>query len=450
MKNQIKNLEFVDPLKLYCALRESENPFMLESRTKHEHKARYTFVSADPLFTVSVGEKTKVDGKVFSDEKNPFQALKSLFKEECEGERLCGGFVGYTAYDSVHELIGGSIEEESVYCYYSGVFVYDHFANKFYFVGEEKENGWAEKIVKKAKRIELSREKGGGEVLGTDAEKEDFEEMVKKAKDYIFAGDAFQIVLSREYVLNTDLSPFEVYMRLREINPSPYMFLLEFKKAVVGASPETMGSVERVEGKSIVKVNPIAGTAPRGKSEKEDEKIAKALVSDEKERAEHVMLVDLARNDVRVVSKAGSVRVTKFFEVVKYSHVQHIESEVIGELDEERGMTMFDAMQSLFPAGTLTGAPKIRAMEIIDELEKSRRRVYGGCVGYFSKSGWADMAIAIRMAEFEKKEVRVRAGAGIVADSNPEKEFYETEKKMTAVMRTFNVELDDRGKYWKI
>jgi len=226
------------------------------------------------------------------------------------------------------------------------------------------------------------------------------------------------------------------------------MFLLEFSdKAVVGASPETMGSVERRGKKSFVKINPIAGTAPRGKNEEEDRKIAMALLSDEKERAEHVMLVDLARNDVRIVSRAGSVRVTRFFDVVRYSHVQHIESEVEGELDEERGMTMFDAMQAAFPAGTLTGAPKIRAMEIIDELEKSRRRVYGGCVGYFSTSGWADMAIAIRMVEIDSV-CRIRAGAGIVADSKPEKEFYETEKKMAAVMKAFGIERDDRGKYW--
>ncbi len=444
---RVKKLDFVDPLKLYSVLRDYNFPFMLESRTKHEHKARYTFISAEPTFTVSVGESTFVDGKKVSNERNPFKALKSMFDSEfVEGERLVGGFVGYTAYDYIHTIIGGNIQEESVYGYYPGVFVYDHVSNKFYYVGEDL-NNWAEKIIEKAKRVKIERERGDGTIIKTDAEKEDFERMVERAIDYIFAGDAFQIVLSREYEIESDLSPFEIYIRLREINPSPYMFILEFKKKIVGSSPETMGSIERIGGKSIVKVNPIAGTAPRGKNNLEDEIIAKALISNEKERAEHVMLVDLARNDVRVVSKPGSVKVTRFFDVVKYSHVQHIESEVIGELDEEKGMTMFDAMQSLFPAGTLTGAPKIRAMEIIDELEKSRRKVYGGCVGYFSNTGWADMAIAIRMVEFDKNYI-VRAGAGIVADSNPEKEFYETEKKMAAVMRAFNIELDDKRKYW--
>ncbi len=453
--NRIK-FDYVDPLRLYSVVRERSYPFILESRTKHEHKARYTFISFDPEFVVEVGEETRVDGRKFSGEKNPFQALKEVSEEfgiERAGEeRLCGGFVGYTAYDCVHTLIGGKIEEKSVYGFYRGVFVYDHIRGEFYYTGkgDARELEEAERIVEMARRREVEREEGGGCVLRTDAEKEEFEEMVERAREYIFAGDAFQIVLSREYELESELSPFEIYMRLGEINPSPYMFLLEFDpsgKAVVGASPETMGSVERREGRSFVKINPIAGTAPRGKSDEEDEKIAKALLSDEKERAEHVMLVDLARNDVRMVSKAGSVRVTRFFDVVKYSHVQHIESEVEGELDEERGMTMFDAMQAAFPAGTLTGAPKIRAMEIIDELEKSRRRVYGGCVGYFSTSGWADMAISIRMVEIDRV-CRIRAGAGIVADSKPEKEFYETEKKMAAVMKAFGIERDDKGKYW--
>ncbi len=258
--------------------------------------------------------------------------------------------------------------------------------------------------------------------------------MVLKAKEYIFDGDAFQIVLSREYEVNADLSSFQIYRNLRSINPSPYMFLLEFGKDIVGASPETMASVE---GK-IVKINPIAGTAPRGKNDEEDRKIAEILLSDEKERAEHVMLVDLARNDIRRVSKAGSVRVTMFMDVIKYSHVQHIESEVVGELEDDK--TAFDAMEAAFPAGTLTGAPKIRAMEIIDELERSKRRVYGGCVGYFSANGWADMAIAIRMVEIDDV-CRVRAGAGIVADSKPEKEFMETERKMSAVLKALGLEV---------
>jgi len=211
----------------------------------------------------------------------------------------------------------------------------------------------------------------------------------------------------------------------------------EFEKDVVGASPETMASVEN----SILKINPIAGTTKVGETEEETKELAEKLLSDEKERAEHMMLVDLARNDVRKVSKSGTVELNRFFEVIRYSHVQHIESEVTGELKDNT--TMFDAIEASFPAGTLTGAPKYRAMEIIDELEKSRRKIYGGAVGYFSLSNHADTAIAIRMAEIDNDTIRLRAGAGIVADSVPENEYIETERKMAAVMRALEVEHDD-------
>ncbi len=431
----LKKLDFVEPLKLYNVIRDENNPFILESLSKHELKARYTFISSNPEFIVEIKNDTRIDGRRISDEKSPFRALKSLFEIKTDGKRFMGGFVGFVAYDAVHAYLGGKVEEASIFGYYDHVFVYDHVLNNFYYlsltnsIDEEK---YAERVVKKAKRTEIEDEEGGSEIVGCDAEKENFINMVEKAKDYIFAGDVFQVVVSREYRIKSDLSTFKIYRNLRKINPSPYMFLLEFKKTVVGASPETMASVEG----NILKINPIAGTAPRGKDEDEDQKIAEKLLNDEKEGAEHVMLVDLARNDVRKVSKAGSVKLTRFFEIVKYSHVQHIESEVIGELRDD--LTMFDAMEASFPAGTLTGAPKVRAMEIVDELEKSRRRVYGGAVGYFSVNGYADMAIAIRMVEIDSL-CRVRAGAGIVADSDPENEYFETERKMAAVMKALEV-----------
>lgn len=430
----IKKLDYVNPLKLYNILRDYDYPFILESAGKHERKARYTFVSANPDFIVEVnGKGMRINGKRVSEEKNPFKALKSLRINGIDGLRFNGGFVGYIAYDAVHNYIDGEIYEPSVFGFYSNVFVYDHISNLFYFVSlkkDEERAKEAERIVNKAKRTKVEDEKGSSEIVRCDAGKEEFIEMVERAKDYIYSGDVFQVVISREYEVDTDFLPFQIYRNLRKINPSPYMFCLEFKKAVVGASPETMCSVE----KNIVKVNPIAGTAPRGRSDEEDRAIAEKLLADEKERAEHVMLVDLARNDVRKVSKAGSVRVTMFMEVLRYSHVQHIESEVVGELERD----MFEAVEACFPAGTLTGAPKIRAMEIIDELEKSKRRIYGGCIGYFSISGYADMAIAIRMVEIDEF-CRVRAGAGIVADSKPEKEFFETENKMSAVLKALKV-----------
>ncbi|MET1123640.1 MAG: anthranilate synthase component I [Archaeoglobaceae archaeon] len=408
-------LDTVEPVKLYAVLREEEYPFILESAEKLTKRSRYSFLSANPDFVVEVGKRARIDGEIL-DESNPFEVLRKLSPK--------GFLVGYVAYDAVHNYIRGEVVEPSVFGCYPNVFIYDHAENALFFLGEREKLGWAESVVRKARSVELREPEAHAELLSCDADREDFVEMVEKAKDYIFDGEAFQVVLSREYELSSDMSAFDIYLRLRKLNPSPYMFCIEFDKSLAASSPETMCSIE---GK-VLKVNPIAGTAGRGESEEEDEEIARRLLNDEKELAEHVMLVDLARNDVRKVSKPGSVKVTMFMEVLKYSHVQHIESEVIGELASDA----FTAVEACFPAGTLVGAPKVRAMEIIDELERSRRRVYGGCVGYFSADR-TDMAIAIRMVEIDRVH-RVRAGAGIVADSNPEREFEETERKMAAVL----------------
>ncbi len=432
-------LEYADPLKLYGVLREDDYPFILESLSRHELKARYTYISANPEFTVEIGDGVRIDGKKVSEEDSPFQGLKPYYSSNNLNEvKFSGGFVGYAAYDAVHAYIDGNIDEKSFFGYYNQAFIYDHVLNKVYYVSTEdsqQEAKYAERMISRAKRYEIENEEGGTEIKGCDSQKEEFMDSVSAAKDYIFSGDAFQIVLSREYQLNSDFSPFKMYRNIRNVNPSPYMFLLEFDKGVVGASPETMASVEG----DIYKINPIAGTCERGESEEEDNAFATQMLTDEKEKAEHVMLVDLARNDVRKVSRSGSVKLSRYFDVAKYSHVQHIESEVVGQLEENA--TPFDAMEASFPAGTLTGAPKVRAMEIIDELEKSKRKVYGGAVGYFSSNGYADMAIAIRMLEMDDC-CRIRAGAGVVSGSEPEKEYYETERKMAAVMKALEVEND--------
>lgn len=432
-------LDYVDPLKLYGVLREENYPFILESLSRHELKARYTYISANPEFTVDVGDSLRIDGKKVSEENNPFQALKPYHNQNNLNEvKFSGGFVGYTAYDAVHSYIEGDVDESSFFGYYDHAFVYDHVLDKVYYLSVRdslEEGREAERVVSRAKRSELENEEGGTSIETCDSEKEDFMESVDTAKEYILSGDAFQVVLSREHQLNSDFSPFRIYRNIRNVNPSPYMFLLEFDKDVVGGSPETMASVEG----NTFKINPIAGTCERGKNEEEDKKLASKMLHDDKEKAEHVMLVDLARNDVRKVSRSGSVGLSRYFDVAKYSHVQHIESEVTGELEEYA--TPFDAMEASFPAGTLTGAPKVRAMEIIDELEKSKRKVYGGAVGYFSSNGYADMAIAIRMMEIDDC-CRIRAGAGVVADSDPEKEYYETERKMAGVMKALEVEDD--------
>jgi len=403
--------EYVDPVRLYSVIRDKNSPFILESVEKSGN-ARYTYISFDPLYTVEIDDELRVDGEVISKTRDPFEALKSIHVQ--------GMLVGYISYDAVLGFIGKRVEEKSVFKFYDSYFVYDHFLGKLF--SKNVEN--AEKIVEKAKREEIKVEKGGASVLRYE-DRDYFERIVERGKEYIEEGEVYQIVLSREYEVESDFDPFGIYLRLREFNPSPYMFLLEFKKSLIGSSPETMGKIEG----GIFKINPIAGTAKRviGK----EEETIKMLLKDEKERAEHVMLVDLARNDVRRVCRSGSVRVTRFMEAVVYPSVIHIESEVIGEL--KPNLTHFDAMRSAFPAGTVTGAPKRRAVELIDGLERTRRRIYGGAVGYFSQNS-SDMAIAIRMVEYDGK-CRIRAGAGIVADSNPEKEFYETESKISMVLK---------------
>ncbi len=403
--------EFVEPVKLYAAVRDEDYPFILESAEK-SGRARYSYISFNPLYTIRIDKRTKVDGEVVARTSNPFDALREI--------HVKGLLVGYVAYDAVNCYVGKNPETPSVFGCYDGYFVYDHYLRKLFSVNIEN----AERIVERAKRISFEEEKGDSSILKAGS-KEEFVKMVEKGKEQIQEGEVYQIVLSREYVIDTDMSPFQMYINLRKMNPSPYMFLLEFDRVLIGSSPETMG---RVEGRNFI-INPIAGTARRERGREKE--IASALLKDEKERAEHVMLVDLARNDVRKVCKSGSVRVTKFMEVVEYPGVLHIESEVVGEL--KSGMTHFDAMKAAFPAGTVTGAPKLRAIELIDSIEKDRRSVYAGAVGYFSDQV-SDLAIAIRMIEYDGK-ARIRAGAGIVADSIPEKEFLETENKIANVLR---------------
>jgi anthranilate synthase component 1 len=254
---------------------------------------------------------------------------------------------------------------------------------------------------------------------------------VRKAKEYIHAGDAFQVVLSQRFEVDRgDVDPFDVYRALRVVNPSPYMFHLDFPEArVTGASPEVMIRLE--DGR--VELRPLAGTRPRGASATEDEALAAELLADPKERAEHVMLVDLGRNDVGRVARVGSVRVDEQMVIERYSHVMHLVSHVRGEL--AAGKTAFDVLRAALPAGTLSGAPKIRAMEIIDELEPHRRGIYGGAVGYLGYGGNLDLAIAIRTLVALKDKILVQAGAGLVYDSDPQKEHEETVNKARGVLR---------------
>ena len=263
--------------------------------------------------------------------------------------------------------------------------------------------------------------------------KERFEKSVEKAKEYITSGDIFQVVLSKRYDFRFKGDLVTFYRSLREINPSPYMYFLKAgNRKIIGSSPEMLVRVDN----RVVETFPIAGTRPCVKDPSENKRLAEELLADPKERAEHVMLVDLARNDVGKIAKFGSVHVPEFMKVHRYSHVQHIVSQVVGDLREDR--ESYDALRAVFPAGTVSGAPKVRAMEIIEELEPVKRGPYAGAVGYFSYNSNVDFAITIRTLFADKDEAHIQVGAGIVADSVPEREWFETDHKAEALIRALN------------
>jgi len=260
--------------------------------------------------------------------------------------------------------------------------------------------------------------------------KKRFEEAVEKAKEYIVSGDIFQVVLSKRYDFRVKGDLMAFYRSLREINPSPYMYFFKAgDRQIVGSSPEMLARIDN----RVVETFPIAGTRPCVENPRENKRLAEELLSDPKERAEHVMLVDLARNDVGKVAKFGSVHVPEFMKVHRYSHVQHIVSQVVGDLQDDK--ECYDALRAVFPAGTVSGAPKVRAMEIIEELEPTKRGPYAGAVGYFSYNGNADFAITIRTLFADGDKAYIQAGAGIVADSVPEREWFETDHKAEALIK---------------
>jgi len=477
------------PLSAYSALR-TDYSFLLESADMDisafkqvggdgnagNGRARYSFVgfAPDAVFRsnardvtverlredATVGGLSAVEDGEVREGADTLDALRSFFPdartvnfETGDRQVFAGGLVGFLAYDAVGDLwLDEPVESETddaVFVLSTRNLVYDHEEDTSRLVftpvlTEEDDAGdvYDGAVSDAREAIESldsheEREPEGFEILETDAgPRDEYEEAVKKTREHVYEGDIYQAVISRKkrYRVRGDARDF--YARLREINPSPYMYLVEFDGfGVVGSSPETLVSVhdERVT------TNPIAGTCPRGETPVEDRRLAGEMLSDEKELAEHVMLVDLGRNDVRRVGKGGTVEVDDFMSVVQYSHVQHIESTVSAELRDEEDS--FDATRAVFPAGTLSGAPKIRAMEIIDELEREPRGAYGGGVGYYSWNGDSDFAITIRTATFDEtrggedeKEVIVQAGAGIVADSVPSREFDETEDKTDALV----------------
>ncbi|WP_459501063.1 anthranilate synthase component I [Bacillus sp. C1] len=441
----------VTPIVLYLRMK-GEKKFLFESSQLHQDKGRYSYLGCNPYGEIkSSGEKVEItiDGKEEQVEGNVLQILKkTLAPTDIESPfPFCGGAVGYIGYDVIrqYEDIGEELFDpvnlpEVHVLLYREFIVYDHLRQKlsFVYVCREDDTNSFEEVYERL-QVYKGHVLHGEEKLVTEIQsslsftssvtEEKFCEMVAKAKEYIRAGDIFQVVLSQRLQSEFRGDSFVLYRKLRIANPSPYMFYIDFQDYVVlGSSPESLLSVR---GDKVM-TNPIAGTRPRGKTKREDEAIEKELLASEKERAEHMMLVDLGRNDIGRVSEVGSVELDKYMKVEKYSHVMHIVSEVNGIL--RQNTDCFEALAYCLPAGTVSGAPKIRAMEIINRLEAEKRNVYAGAVGYIAFSGNLDMALAIRTMVVKDEKAYVQAGAGIVYDSDPSAEYEETLNKAKALL----------------
>lgn len=459
------------PVSAFRKIDDGRFSFLLESIEGGEKWARYTFLGSSPAEVIrSKGNRVEViteRGTSRSEEvTDPLTFIRDYLARYTPVElsglpRFFGGAVGYLGYDMVRYFedlptakpatIGAW---DSYFVITDTILIFDNVRQKIKVVsnahldGEMTPDeayleaiGKIDAIIEKIKtplpprNFEPAVKKVA---FASNVSRSEYEAAVTKAKEYVRAGDIIQVVLSQRFSGELTVDPLDIYRVLRTLNPSPYMFFLRLDDTlVVGASPEVM---VRKEGQKV-ELRPIAGTRPRGVSLEEDLRLELELLADPKERAEHVMLVDLGRNDLGRVCTVGSVRVSELMVVERYSHVMHIVSNVQGELAQ--GMDSFDVVRAAFPAGTLSGAPKVRAMEIIDELEPVRREIYGGAVGYFSYSGNMDMAIAIRTLVIKDGRVHLQAGAGIVADSDPAAEYQETVNKAMAVVKA--IEAVERG-----
>jgi anthranilate synthase component 1 len=436
--------------------------FLLESVEGGERLARYSFIGWDPFLSLrGSGDclTTEQQGEVTREQCRPFDRLRSTAGKFCpvispELPPFTGGGVGYFAYDLVRQFeklpsqAGDDLGVDDFHVmYFSTVLAFDHLRHRIHIIANIFTDRGAQDLEAKYRdacsRIEQIEKRLSGPIslpaplpcaevpeALSNLTSERYCGNVTKAKTHIEAGDIFQVVLSQRFAMKIDCDPFDVYRALRFINPSPYMFFLRLDDLVlVGASPEMLVKVR--EGR--VEYGPIAGTRPRGSTAEEDQQLASELLADPKERAEHVMLVDLGRNDLGRVCDFGSVKVTDLMRVEKYSHVMHLVSSVEGRLRKD--MDSFHALEACLPAGTVSGAPKVRAMEIIDELEPCRRGVYGGAVGYVDFSGNLDTCIALRTLVIKDGSAYVQAGGGIVADSEPDREMEESRNKARALIR---------------
>src|SRR5262245_11378155 len=436
--------------------------FLLESVEGGERLARYSFVGWDPFLVLrakgdslpleEMGETTRETGK-------PLEKLRGLARQFRPATfqdlpPFAGGGVGYFAYDLVRQferlpsITPDELRLDDLHImYFSTILAFDHLRHRIHIIANIFPNRGSQSLQAKYQDallrlnqietrltapISLPPPPAAGRVpdAASNLTKDQYDANVEKAKDYIQAGDIFQVVLSQRLAMPIECEPFDIYRALRFINPSPYMFFLRMDDLyLAGASPEMLVKVR--DGK--VEYGPIAGTRPRGKTPQEDARLAEELVHDAKERAEHIMLVDLGRNDLGRVCKFGTVKVTDLMRTEKYSHVMHLVSSVEGQLPD--GLDSFHALEACLPAGTVSGAPKVRAMEIIEELEPCRRGVYGGSVGYVDFSGNLDTCIALRTLVIKDGTAYIQAGGGIVADSDPEREREESWNKAKALIR---------------
>jgi anthranilate synthase component 1 len=465
--------DFETPVSAFSKINTGSSAFLFESIEGGENWARYSFLGSHPsvVFWEEKGEVVTQKGRKQHRvplQGNPLEHIREIMAEYrpivFPGlPRFVGGAVGYLGYDVVRSFEPiSSIGKDGLktplfaFCITDTLLIFDNVAHTVKVVANAQIHSTKKAKLRKAYQDAIDRIESIIAKLNkprrrpllskrrvplkfqSNMTSADFEKMVLRTKEYIQAGDIIQGVISQRWHTTIHTNPLEIYRALRVINPSPYMFYLRIAGIeLVGSSPEILVRCE--EGNIVVR--PIAGTRPRGHTPQDDQELEQDLLSDQKELAEHVMLVDLGRNDVGRVAKPGTVKVERFMKVERYSHVMHIVSQVVGELDPQ--YTVYDVMKACFPAGTVSGAPKIRAMQIIEELEPTRRGPYAGAVGYFSFSGNMDTCINIRTVVVKDQKAYIQAGAGIVADSDPAREYEETRNKAGAMMR--GIEMAEQG-----
>jgi anthranilate synthase component 1 len=434
------------PVSAYLKIASGQYSFLLESVEGGERLARYSFIGTEPSLVLKTGKENPVDPLTLIEQE--FQHFKSVSIAGLP--RFHGGMVGYLSYEvsRYFERLPSPDHDpldllESILMLADTLLVFDHLTHKIKIVSHAHLDGDVEAAYREAtdridRLVDRLRQPMSAEntpvvsaqfPVASNLSQAEFEAIVSQTKEHIYAGDIIQAVLSQRLSQRTEASPFAIYRALRSINPSPYMYYLHLDDChIVGASPELLVRVED----GVVSNHPIAGTRPRSQDPARDTALEQELKNDEKERAEHIMLVDLGRNDIGRISQPGTVTVTQLMDIERYSHVMHLVSHVQGQL--RAGLSQFDALRACFPAGTVSGAPKIRAMEIIAELEPDKRGPYAGAVGYFDFSGNLDTAIGIRTIVIKDDVAHVQAGGGIVADSVPELEYQESLNKAQALL----------------